>query len=49
MSSNSISRRTTATATLADGSTIEYVIKDNPPKGGMKYTYFAPDKSYVVQ
>ncbi len=32
-----------------DGRKIEYVIKDNPPRGGMKYTYFAPDKSYVVQ
>ncbi len=39
----------TAEATLADGTKIQYVIKDNPPRGGMKYTYFAPDKSYVVQ
>ncbi len=38
-----------AEATLADGSKIQYIIKDNPPRGGMKYTYFAPDKSYVVQ
>ena len=38
-----------AEATLADGSKIQYVIKENPPRGGMKYTYFAPDKSYVVQ
>lgn len=38
-----------AEATLMDGRTIQYVIKDNPPRGGMKYTYFAPDKSYVVQ
>ena len=36
-------------ATLADGRKIPYVITDNPPRGGMKYTYFAPDKSYVVQ
>lgn len=36
-------------ATLMDGRKIQYVIKDNPPRGGMKYTYFAPDKSYVVQ
>lgn len=36
-------------ATLADGRRIPYVITDNPPRGGMKYTYFAPDKSYVVQ
>ncbi len=38
-----------AEATLTDGRKIPYVIKDNPPRGGMKYTYFAPDKSYVVQ
>lgn len=38
-----------AEATLADGRKLPYVIKDNPPRGGMKYTYFAPDKSYVVQ
>ncbi len=38
-----------AEATLADGKKIQYVIKDNPPRGGMKYTYFSPDKSYVVQ
>lgn len=38
-----------AEATLADGRKIKYVIKDNPPRGGMKYTYFSPDKSYVVQ
>ena len=38
-----------AEATLMDGRKIQYVIKDNPPRGGMKYTYFAPDKSYVVQ
>jgi len=36
-------------ATLADGTKVEYVIKDDPPRGGMKYTYFSPDKSYVVQ
>ena len=38
-----------AEATLLDGRKIQYVIKGNPPRGGMKYTYFAPDKSYVVQ
>ncbi len=38
-----------ADAVLADGSKIQYVVKDNPPRGGMKYTYFAPDKSYVIQ
>lgn len=36
-------------AILASGRRIPYVIKENPPRGGMKYTYFAPDKSYVVQ
>lgn len=39
----------TAECTLADGRKLPYVITDNPPRGGMKYTYFAPDKSYVVQ
>lgn len=39
----------TAYAVLTDGQKIPYVISDNPPRGGMKYTYFAPDKSYVVQ
>ena len=38
-----------AQAVLADGRKIPYIITDNPPQGGMKYTYFAPDKSYVVQ
>lgn len=38
-----------AEATLADGTKVEYVVSDDPPRGGMKYTYFAPDKSYVVQ
>lgn len=36
-------------AVLAGGRKLPYVITDNPPRGGMKYTYFAPDKSYVVQ
>ncbi|MDO5558550.1 MAG: serine/threonine-protein kinase [Oscillospiraceae bacterium] len=36
-------------ALLSDGNEIEYVITDNPPRGGMKYTYFTPDKSYVIQ
>lgn len=40
---------TIAEATLADGRKLPYVIRDDPPRGGMKYTYFAPDKSYVVQ
>jgi len=38
-----------AEAVLEDGRRIPYVIKADPPRGGMKYTYFAPDKSYVVQ
>ncbi|MCR5165977.1 MAG: hypothetical protein K6C13_01980 [Oscillospiraceae bacterium] len=38
-----------AEAVLADGSKLQYVVTSNPPRGGMKYTYFAPDKSYVVQ
>lgn len=38
-----------AYATLTDGRKIQYVITDNPPRGGMKYTYFSPDRSYVVQ
>jgi serine/threonine protein kinase len=38
-----------AKAFLANGTEIDYVITDNPPKGGMKHTYFSPDKSYVVQ
>lgn len=36
-------------ALLSNGKEIEYVITDNPPRGGMKYTYFTPDKSYVLQ
>ncbi len=38
-----------AEAILKDGRRLPYVIQDDPPRGGMKYTYFAPDKSYVVQ
>ena len=44
-----MSRPRLAQAVLADGRKIPYVITENPPQGGMKYTYFAPDKSYVVQ
>ena len=36
-------------AILANGAKIQYVVKSDPPRGGMKYTYFSPDKSYVVQ
>ena len=38
-----------AEAILIDGTKLPYVITSNPPKGSMKYTYFAPDKSYVIQ
>lgn len=38
-----------AEAILSDGTKLPYVVNDDPPRGGMKYTYFAPDKSYVVQ
>lgn len=30
------------------GNSYEYVWKGQPPEGGMKIVYFAPDKSYVV-
>lgn len=40
---------TRATATLADGRTVEFVVVEDPPAGGMKKTYFSPDRSYVVQ
>lgn len=39
----------TVKAVLADGSKIPYVRTDKPPHGGMKHTFFAPDRSYVVQ
>jgi hypothetical protein len=39
----------TETAELSDGRTVEYVVVPDPPAGGMKCTYFAPDRSYVVQ
>lgn len=38
-----------AQATLEDGRSIPYIIIDHPPHGAMKHTYFAPDRSYVVQ
>lgn len=38
-----------AQAILEDGTALPYVIRENPPRGGMKHTYFAPDGSYVVQ
>jgi serine/threonine protein kinase len=36
-------------AVTKSGKRLPYVITENPPRGGMKYTYFAPDKSYVIQ
>lgn len=38
-----------AQAVLTDGTVLPYIVTDNPPRGGMKHTYFAPDKSYVIQ
>lgn len=38
-----------AKAVLKDGRTVEFVVADDPPAGGMKKTYFSPDRSYVVQ
>lgn len=31
-----------------DGRQVEFVIKDNPPSGAMKYVYFSPNKDYVT-
>ena len=39
----------TEIAILEDGRQLEYVVSDNPPRGGMKYTYFTPDKKFAVQ
>ena len=39
----------TIKATLTDGSEIEYVQTDNPPRGSVKHTYFTPDKDCVAQ
>ena len=36
-------------ATTRDGRVFHYVDSDSPPSGAMKKTYFAPDRSYVVQ
>lgn len=36
-------------AVLLSGREIEYVVTQNPPRGGMKYTYFTPDRSLVIQ
>ena len=31
-----------------DGSPVEFVKKEDPPSGAMKYVYFSPQKDYVV-
>lgn len=36
-------------AALSDGTQVPYVRTSNPPTGGMKHTFFAPDRSYVIQ
>lgn len=36
-------------ATLMDGSELEYVQTDRPPRGSMKHTYFTPNKDRVAQ
>lgn len=37
------------TAVLENGNTIEYIYDANAPRGGMKHTFFTPDKRYAVQ
>lgn len=39
----------TETATLHDGRVLEFNRVPDPPAGGMKMTYFTPDRSHVVQ
>ncbi len=36
-------------AILESGEQIQYVYRPNPPRGGMKHTYFTPDKRFAVQ
>ncbi|MDR0918414.1 MAG: hypothetical protein LBM93_04090 [Oscillospiraceae bacterium] len=36
-------------AILTDERVLEYEETSNPPRGSMKYTFFTPDKSYVIQ
>lgn len=38
-----------ARAILQDGRSLEFVVVDDPPSGGMKKTFFTPDRSLVVQ
>ncbi len=37
------------TAVLENGSQIQYVYDANAPRGGMKHTFFTPDKRFAVQ
>jgi len=37
------------TATLENGSQIQYVYDANAPRGGMKHTFFTPDRKFAVQ
>lgn len=39
----------TGEAILASGRRLKYIITDNPPRGGMKYTYFTSDRANVIQ
>ncbi|MGN0687373.1 MAG: hypothetical protein ACI4KA_04625 [Oscillospiraceae bacterium] len=36
-------------ATLESGETIQYVYDANAPRGGMKHTFFTPDRRFAVQ
>lgn len=36
-------------AVMDDGKTLLFVLDANAPRGGMKHTYFTPDKKYAVQ
>ena len=36
-------------AVLESGDTIEYVLDANAPRGGMKHTFFTPDRKFAVQ
>lgn len=40
---------TVLSAVLDNGKTIEYVYDANAPRGGMKHTFFTPDRKYAVQ
>ena len=42
-------KKKTEKAILMDDTEIEYVVTDNPPRGGMKYTYFTPDRKFAIQ